>query len=68
MRQHVLVSHEPDKLEETAAPYVTKKQVAKPQAASGKESGLRQADLQTVRKNNAALIQIHRKVLQKLAQ
>lgn len=59
---------EKDRVEEAAAPYVTKKMVAKPEAAPLKEPGLRQADLQTVRKNNAALIQIHRKVLQKLAQ
>ena len=56
----------PHKVEEPAAPYTAsaKKQVR----ATAPQPAVRLADLQDVRKNNAKLMQVHRKVLQKLAQ
>ncbi|MCC6414840.1 MAG: hypothetical protein IT582_02900 [Opitutaceae bacterium] len=56
------MNRQPDKLEEPAAPYGAK-QVPEPSAASG----LRYAGLGEVRKSNEKLMQVHRKVLQKLA-
>jgi hypothetical protein len=55
----------PRKVEEPAAPYTV--------AKSGKKTppaldGVRLANLDDVRKTNAKLMQVHRKVLQKLAQ
>lgn len=56
------MNRKPDKIEDPAASYGTKK-VPEQSAASG----LRYADLNAVRKNNEKLMQVHRKVLQKLA-
>lgn len=54
------------KVEEPAAPYgVAPKPPARPTAA---QPAVRVASLEEVRKNNAKLMQVHRKVLQKLAQ
>jgi hypothetical protein len=54
------------KVEESAAPYlVSPKAEKKKSAPSG---GVRLADLDAVQKTNAKLMQVHRKVLQKLAQ
>jgi hypothetical protein len=60
------VSKKPPKVEEPAAPYTAKKPVKAGQAAP--QSGPRFADLEKVRANNAKLVQVHRTVLQKLAQ
>jgi hypothetical protein len=61
------VKPKPDKVEEPTVPYTAKKAVAQP-VAKPAESGVRYADLAEVRKANAKLMQVHRKVLQKLAQ
>jgi hypothetical protein len=70
-RQVSRVSKKTDKVEETAAPYLAK-QVAKKDAVAPvtkpSDPGMRYADLAAVRKTNAKLMQVHRKVLQKLAQ
>lgn len=56
----------PRKVEEPAAPYsAAPKQEEKTSSA---QPGVRLADLEAVRKTNAQLMQVHRKVLQKLAQ
>lgn len=56
----------PAKVEEAAAPYTAKKQPKVEPAPA--QPGIRYADLEKVRKTNARLMQVHRKVLQKLAQ
>ena len=58
-----------NKVEETAASYAAKPP-AKAAVAAPKpvEPGVRLADLAAVRRSNAKLLQVHRKVLQKLAQ
>lgn len=58
------VSKKPHKIEEPKAAYPAKK----PAKAALAQTGPRFADLEKVRANNAKLIQIHAKVLQKLAQ
>jgi hypothetical protein len=54
----------PRKVEEPQAPYAAKK----PAKAAQAPAGPRFADLEKVRANNAKLIRVHSKVLQKLAQ
>jgi len=59
------VDKKPPKVEEPQAPYAA----AKPaKAAPAPQSGPRYASLDKVRATNAKLIQVHHKVLQKLAQ
>ena len=58
------MSKKPHKVEEAKAPYAAKK----PVKAAGPESGPRFADLAKVKASNAKLVQVHRTVLQKLAQ
>jgi len=53
------------KVAESAGTYTAKPSSAK---AAPAQPGIRLASLQEVRKANAKLIQVHRKVLQKLAQ
>lgn len=60
------VSKKPSKVEESAVPYTAKKPVKA--AAPASPAGPRFADLEKVRSGNAKLVQVHRKVLQKLAQ
>lgn len=60
------VSKKPHKVEEATAPYAAKKPAKA--GAPVSSSGPRFADLEKVRAGNAKLIQVHRKVLQKLAQ
>ncbi len=55
----------PRKVEEPQAPYAAKKPA---KAAARAPAGPRFADLEKVRANNAKLIRVHSKVLQKLAQ
>lgn len=55
----------PRKVEEPLAPYAAKKPA---KAAAQASAGPRFADLEKVRANNAKLIRVHSKVLQKLAQ
>jgi len=52
----------PRKVQEPAGSYAAKK------PAASAQPGIRVADLAEVRKANAKLMQVHRKVLQKLAQ
>ena len=64
------MSKKPHKVEETATPYAAKK-AAQPAAHATKaenSGGVRYASLEKVRLTNAKLIQVHRDVLQKLAQ
>ena len=63
------MSKKPRKVEESAAPYAAKK-ASQPAPATKPENsgGVRYADLEKVRQTNAKLIQVHRDVLQKLAQ
>lgn len=65
-RQVAGVSKKPHKAEESAAPYVAKKP-AMPAAAPA-QSGTKTIDLEEVKRTNAKLMQVHRTVLQKLAQ
>lgn len=60
------VKKKPAKIEESATPYAAKKP-AKAEPAPA-QPGIRFADLAKVRETNAKLIQVHRVVLQKLAQ
>jgi hypothetical protein len=60
------VSKKPAKVQETAAPYTAKQPVKA--ALAPNAAGPRFADLGKIRASNAKLIQVHRKVLQKLAQ
>jgi hypothetical protein len=60
------VNKKPSKVADPRAPYAAKKP-AKGAAASA-ATAPRFADLEKVRASNAKLIQVHRKVLQKLAQ
>ena len=64
------MSKKPHKVEETAAPSAAKKaaQPAAPAAKPENAGGVRYASLEKVRLTNAKLIQVHRDVLQKLAQ
>ena len=64
------MSKKPRKVEETAAPYAAKKatQPATPATKPENSGGVRYANLEKVRQTNAKLIQVHRDVLQKLAQ
>ena len=55
----------PRKVEEPQAPYAAKKPA---KAGAQAPAGPRFADLEKVRANNAKLIRVHSKVLQKLAQ
>jgi hypothetical protein len=56
----------PRKVQEPAAPYTAS---PKPKEKTlSAQPGMRLADLDAVRKTNAKLMQVHRKVLQKLAQ
>ncbi|WP_164976299.1 hypothetical protein [Oleiharenicola lentus] len=55
----------PRKVEEPQAPYAAKKPA---KVAAQPPAGPRFADLEKVRANNAKLIRVHSKVLQKLAQ
>ena len=59
------VDKKPHKVEEPQAPYAAQKPA---KAAPAPESGPRYASLDKVRATNAKLIQVHKKVLQKLAQ
>ena len=65
-RHSVPVSKKPSKVQETATPYTAKQPVKAAPATS--KPGPRSADLEKVRAGNAKLVQVHRKVLQKLAQ
>lgn len=56
------------KVEEPAAPYVAKRMAKESVASKKTEPAVRFADLNSVRKNNAELMLVHRRVLQKLAQ
>lgn len=58
------VPKKPSKVQEAVTPYPAKK-LAK---AAAPESGPRFADLAKVKASNAKLVQVHRTVLQKLAQ
>jgi len=58
------VKRKPTKVEETTAPYAVKP--TKTDAVAS--PGIRYASAQDVRETNAKLMQVHRKVLQKLAQ
>lgn len=60
------MSKKPSKVGEAAANYAAKKLVKAAPAPT--PAGPRFADLEKVRASNAKLIQVHRKVLQKLAQ
>lgn len=62
---HLAPVSKPRKVEEPQAPYAAKKPA---KAAAQTPAGPRFADLEKVRTNNAKLIRIHSKVLQKLAQ
>jgi hypothetical protein len=66
--QRTSVSKKPRKVDEPQARYASKKpaKAATPDAVP--ESGPRFADLAKVRASNAKLVQVHRTVLQKLAQ
>ena len=59
------MSKKPHKIEEAKAPYPAKKPV---KAVPAQAAGVRFANMEKVRASNAKLIQVHRKVLQKLAQ
>jgi hypothetical protein len=61
------VSKKPSKVEESQSTYAAKKP-AKAEPAPVQTGGTRYADLKKVRETNAKLIQVHRTVLQKLAQ
>lgn len=56
------------KVEEPAAPYVAKRTAKESVALKKADPAMRFADLNSVRKNNAELMKVHRRVLQKLAQ
>jgi hypothetical protein len=56
----------PHKVEEPAGAYTAASKPSEKTPAA--QPGVRLANLQDVRKTNAKLIQVHRKVLQKLAQ
>jgi hypothetical protein len=56
------------KVEEPAAPYAAKRTAKESEAIKKTEPAMRFADLNSVRKNNAELMRVHRQVLQKLAQ
>jgi len=60
------VKKKSSKVEETKAAYPARKTVVK--AVASPHSGPRFADLEKVRAGNTKLVQVHRKVLQKLAQ
>jgi len=60
------VSKKPSKVQETATPYTAKKPVKAAPAPT--PAGPRFADLEKIRASNAKLIQVHSKVLHKLAQ
>lgn len=60
------MSKPPRKVEEAQAPYAAKKPAKAAPAATSTDP--RFADLEKVRATNAKLMQVHRKVLQKLAQ
>jgi hypothetical protein len=60
------MSKKPRKIEESATPYSAKKSSKKEPSPS--QSGPRFADLEKIRAGNAKLLQVHHKVLQKLAQ
>ena len=60
------MNKKPAKVDEPATTYGAKKRATP--AAVPAPAGIRFADLQEVRKTNAKLMQVHRKVLQKLAQ
>ena len=64
------VSKKPHKVEETTAAYAAKKaaQPAVPATKTENSGGVRYANLEKIRQTNAKLIQVHRDVLQKLAQ
>ena len=59
------VSKKPHKVEEATTPYTAKKPVP---AATRPQAGPKSITLEEVRTTNARLMQVHRKVLQKLAQ
>lgn len=59
------MNKKPRKVGESKAAYTAKKPVKAPAMP---QSGPRFADLEKVRANNAKLIKVHHKVLQKLAQ
>lgn len=59
------VNKKPHKVEETGTPYTAKKPV---KAATRPQAGPKSITLEEVRTTNARLMQVHRKVLQKLAQ
>lgn len=64
-----VVSKKPRKVNEPQAPYPAKKQRIEAAPAPSPTAGSpRFAELEKVRANNAKLIQVHSKVLQKLAQ
>lgn len=57
-----------DKVEEPTVPYATKKVSAPSAASKPSDTGVKYADLRGVREQNAKLMQVHHKVLKKLAQ
>ena len=59
------VNKKPHKVEEAATPYTAKQPV---KAVSAVQSGPRYAPIGKVRASNVKLLQVHRVVLQKLAQ
>ena len=63
-----IMNRKSHKIEEPAAPYVAKRTAKEPVASKKPEPGMRFADLNSVRKSNAELMRVHRRVLQKLAQ
>jgi hypothetical protein len=60
------VKAKPRKVEEPAGTYATAPKL--PEASPMAQPGLRLARIQDVRKTNARLMQVHRKILEKLAQ
>jgi hypothetical protein len=62
------MNRKPNKAAETAAPYPAAKPATKTPARNATEPGIRSADVSEVRQNNARLMRVHHKVLQKLAQ
>ena len=60
------VNKKPSKVAEAASPYAAKK--AAVPAATRPQAGPKSITLEEVRTTNARLMQVHRKVLQKLAQ
>lgn len=64
-RHFTRMSKKPHKVEESAASYVPEKSAA---ASPSAKAGSHSLDLEKIRATNAKLMQVHHKVLQKLAQ